>query len=87
MRQRLKLALNHTSEDLPTLTEQQRELVRTALDNLAEKYGFESLESYEASLHPQIPLEVELALIWTGIFTSSRDIHAVLRPCIYQWWS
>lgn len=63
------------------------QLIQESLDKIADKYGFEDHASYKSDIHPEIPLEVMLALHWSGVIDSPEVIRKNLRPCIYTWWS
>lgn len=85
MRRDLIAILNLKSDGLD-LKDKQVKSVQKALDSIGKKYGFDGYDEYRAELHPQIPLEVELVLLWTDIYSSSVEIHRDLRPCVFQWW-
>lgn len=68
-------------------TASERLTTQTMLDDIAHKYGLKDAASYEAEVHPTIPVAVVLCLLWLRIFPSATEIRRALRPCIYEYWS
>lgn len=60
--------------------------IREELKPLIGKLGFENPKDYLAGMHPMVPLEIELVLLWMEIFPNSQEIQKAMRPCIIEYW-